>query len=549
MVNQTKTGWLTGRLLMCIFAAHPSAALQGTQEGSFVDADGNTRKGFGAKDCEDTAKTLKIKVEKNSDKIEHYSIKKKDTSSSKKLTCSPSDTKPVDSIENFRLLEEICKSASAKGSEGLLCLYADDKKTLIAQIPFEYDTVEPNAPSIEVVEGEQEVKLVLKVDNKNPNSLNTAKVCYIATQDSLFKQLEQENDCPVKPQDLSITDSSVTVTGLENGVEYGFKVQVTDKSNNQSGWSKTVKGTPSELQTALGEADWKRNPLGMNCSSFGLGGPIWLLWALYRMGMQRRRDKRKPTQTKNASTCKPWPHVFLGISSGIGFLTVVFLTSFPIQAAPGQVSFGVNGSPYKPDMDRKLTTPVYGKFFGKSSGGPWLPLMGIEANVHLFDGYGSIQLGPALNYTWASGYARKENGEQSQVKLQLHLYQIRPQLTYVFDPYVHVVPLAPYVRAGFVAMGYVFTFDGRLDRHGQHPAGFVLGWDAAFGLLFLLDGLQPGVSTRAQATGVYRHVYLKTELSYAQIDNFGMGGPLLSPKGMFGASIPLMATFGLLIQL
>ena len=563
-MKQTKKRWLVNWLVIC-FVAAPSitAAMQTQQKATFADSSGNEKKGFGAKDCEDTSKTLKVKVAKNAEKIKHYSIHKSSSSSTKNggnLVCSSSETKSVNDLDAFStsiiLTQDVCNSTSGGKRDVLVCFWDETKKEVIADVRVTYDTVIPNAPDItELIEGEQEIKLIFKVDNKGSKDIDTANICYALVTDDVFEQ--EEEPCPEgasRSDGLSIKDNFVVVSDLENGSEYAFKIQVTDTSGNLSSWSKVARGTPVQLQTALGEASWPTNPFGINCSSFGLGAPMWLLWAFYRSYMQRRRRK-KSKQTQASPGVPGYLHglrcfcfinvLWIGFAAAVGLL----LSCPPLQAAPGQISLGINASPYKPDMDRNLTTPVYSKFFGKSPDkGPWLPLLGIETNVHLFDGYGSIQLGPALSYTWASGYARKENGEESQVKLQLHLYQIRPQLTYVFDPYVHVIPLAPYVRAGFIAMGYVFTFDNRLDQHGQHPTGFVLGWDAAFGLLFMLDGLQPDVSLRAKATGRYRHVYLKAELSYAQIDNFGMGGPVLSPKGMFGLSIPLMATFGLLIQ-
>ncbi|MEM7403306.1 MAG: hypothetical protein AAF310_04780, partial [Myxococcota bacterium] len=602
IVRYTTIEELTKWLLLAIFLAWPATATQGTvQEGQFIDQNGNKVTGFGKKDCpstsqssnqtasqngnqqtaqnnqqtsQNTNRTLKITVPSANDaeKIKHYSIQRTTSSGqdSSALRCSTSDTKQIENIDAFPvsalITTTICSSSSK--SYGLLCLYADDNMTLIAQIPFHYDTALPGAPSVTVQEGEREVKLKFNVANKSNKDIDTANICYAPAEDNVFaqqnqtdsaneQQQQQDNanqqsqesqqdqtaaSCPqgaTKREGQPTQDGFVTVGGLENSVEYEFRLQVKDKSGNLSAWSNTVKGTPTELLTALGEATWKRNPLGTHCSCFGMGAPLWLLWAVYRLCM-RRRGKRQ-------HACNSLDRALFGF---VVVVAVGFVAANPAQAQPGQVSFGINGSPYKPDIDRKLATPVYSRFFSKSSSkGPWLPMLGVEANIHLFDGYGSIQLGPALSYSWANGHARKENGDRSQIPLQLHMYQIRPQLTYVFDPYVEVVHIAPYVRAGFITMGYIFTFDGGLDRHGQHPVGFVLGWDAAFGLLFLLDGIQPEVSTRAQATGVYRHVYLKTELSYAQIDNFGMGGPLLSPKGIFGAPIPLMATFGLLIQL
>ncbi len=181
-------------------------------------------------------------------------------------------------------------------------------------------------------------------------------------------------------------------------------------------------------------------------------------------------------------------------------------------------------------------------------------MFGLDFDFHLLDDFGSLTLGFGVSYAKASGVARNDDNAPLKIPVGLHLIHVRPQLTYIFDPYIETVPLAPYVRVGVVGATYIFTYQGQLDRKGlsntppQSPAGIRFGAEVAFGLQFMLDVLEPELAQQARGLGVYDHTYLKAEIAYMPINNFGQPGINLSPQ-FFGAStLPIVTTFGLVIE-
>ncbi|HXW60487.1 MAG TPA: hypothetical protein VEK06_03015, partial [Myxococcota bacterium] len=179
------------------------------------------------------------------------------------------------------------------------------------------------------------------------------------------------------------------------------------------------------------------------------------------------------------------------------------------------------------------------------------------------DAFGSLQLGLGVGYTFVRGKglaydannAPDPNNPLSEAPLSLHLYQLRPQLTYLFDPFAHIVPFVPYVRGAFVAQGYSFRSGGHQEPAVSHEGvlqkanGFRFGWLAAAGLMLRLDFLEPSAVRSARGAGFFNHVALKAELAYIKIDSFGRPGFIFSPKDVMGSKWPLMWTFGLVFEL
>jgi hypothetical protein len=227
---------------------------------------------------------------------------------------------------------------------------------------------------------------------------------------------------------------------------------------------------------------------------------------------------------------------------------------------------------YRPALDsEKLSSgesifPFYKNFFRRKTAdkeGPINPLMGLEFDWHLWDDFGSLQLGVGLGYTFITGHALELDANNqpddkkpiSHAKVALHMYQIRPQLTYIFNPYVDYVPLVPYARAALIAHGYSFLELGKnvsetnADGKVIKPNGIRFGYQAALGLMLRLDFLDRGAVRSARSGGLFDHIYLKSELSFTKIDGFGTKGFQFSPKDVMGTGLPLMWTFGLVFEL
>ena len=181
----------------------------------------------------------------------------------------------------------------------------------------------------------------------------------------------------------------------------------------------------------------------------------------------------------------------------------------------------------------------------------------------MLDKFGSLQLGIGLGYTWVNGkgLAYDSSGQPdvnqplADAPLTLHMYLIRPQLTYLFDSFAHIVPFIPYVRGALIAHGYSFRSGNHQEpavMHGgltQKPNGLRFGWLAAAGLMLRLDFLEPGAVRSARGAGFFDHVALKAELAYSKIDSFGRPGFNFSPKDVMGSKWPLLWTFGLVFDL
>lgn len=258
------------------------------------------------------------------------------------------------------------------------------------------------------------------------------------------------------------------------------------------------------------------------------------------------------------------------------FLSMLFSSILWARDRPAFLNFAVNAGPYLPDFDNSKKAngekifPIYRCMFGQFDGNeiknnPWQPIFGLDLSFFLAQGdAGSLGLGGGANYMYAGGLALAEQyngaipngcGTQLNQKVDLHLFQLHfPQVSYFLDFYQNDFPLFPYVRAGFVTSLYVFGFDAKLEPKGSsEPLGLnnigpSFGYEFALGLMFLFDVAEPNVAAEARANGVYNHTYLRAELGYMSVDNFGLRGANLSSSGILGAPFPLVFSGAFVMQ-
>jgi hypothetical protein len=415
-----------------------------------------------------------------------------------------------------------------------LCIY-NQKNQLVASSLFGYNT---RVASIKGLPKDKkafnkEVSFTLEF---NPGSGNISfEVCFGKDK----KALEADKDCKNSQRKMD-NKPSITIDKLEDEVEYFFKARTLD-DKIYSAWGPIFEATPQAVNFPLDDYNGKGGDLQFSCQQTGSSG--WIL--LFTLAMLLAFRFRK-------------------IIPGLFIACFIFLNSTDMRAEPGQMNFGILGSMYRPDLDSEkvgsgTVFPFYACHFkkNKEKDGPITPLMGVEADWHLWDGFGSLQLGFGLSYTYVKGHALVVKNGQPQCDNKyngagaaLHMYQIRPQLTYIFDPFIEVFPFAPYVRAALVGQGYIFTHEGKdLKSNTIKPNGFRFGYQVALGLMFMLDFLEKSAVSSAFSAGLFEHVYLKAELSYTKIDSFGSSGFQFSPKDVMGTSWPLLWTFGLVFQL
>ncbi|MEI6804982.1 MAG: MXAN_2562 family outer membrane beta-barrel protein [Myxococcaceae bacterium] len=430
------------------------------------------------------------------------------------------------------LLSNYCGASKGQGN-ATLCVYAvGGTQALAAQVNYSYNTAPNNLPSPTLSEGNKQIIVTIndpsigRVANYNP----TYEVCYADSQhQALINSLvNTTNSCPTPTTGTSTT---ITLGNLDNGTTYYVIARVQGSSNQ---WTPALTGKPMNTDGFAEVYDGAQNPLSFGCSQTSGGPATWGLFLL--LGLFLRRPRR-----------------FLDC------LAVLAMTiSIPAFADVGQMNFSTIGSTYKPNLDAstKSDGSTARQFYGPMFSDKLLPLIGVEVDWHLFDDFGSLQLGFGAAYAYAGGSAltvdanNQPTTTQSSDPAGLHMLHLRPQLTYLLDSWVDYFPLVPYIRGGIVAASYMFTYQGGLDKEDLNknkPMGVVFGYEAAAGLMLALDWMEPSVSKAARANNVYDHIYLKSEVAYMPINNFHQNGLDFSPAWP-KQDLPLMLTFGLVFE-
>lgn len=463
-------------------------------------------------------------------------------------------TKDSPSFEQKKLLRPSACKEDGKGDQGtgILCIYpeASGASDLVAESPkYTYETKVAKIDDKDITE-KSAVNGVIEflVNPSGTTAIKSVEVCYGKRALGTMP----EKGCPKPWGSESFSNGQVMLKDLENNVEYSIKAQITDYNDNTSPWSKVFYLTPKAASMPLDSYDGAGG-LGYNCQS---AESSWLfIGALFLVLFLLRRR-----------------HCFL--KHGNMLLLLAFIITMPNEAEAyvGQVSVGILGSMYRPDLDNEKTQdgqdifPFYRCQFRKKPDaphGPITPLMGTEIDVNLFDKFGTLQLGLGLGYTFVRGKGLEfdKNGspdcdkQLDEAPASLHMWQVRPQLTYLFDSFAYAFPLYPYLRGAFITHGYSFRSgkhaSATVDNDGVQvkPNGFRFGWQAAAGLMLRLDFLEPGAVRSARGAGFFDHVALKAELSYTKITSFGRRGFNFSPKDVMGSRFPLLWTFGLVFNL
>lgn len=434
-------------------------------------------------------------------------------------------------IPTDALLAPVCTTNAGLIGVNAICIYKTDQ-TLFEKVTYQYDTTPNSLSDISLSAGNE--RITVTIDDHKSSTANynpTYQVCYGATQADIAALTNTTSACPSGDKTSENASKNITVTGLTNRTTYWVVARVKGSSNQ---WSASKPATP-ELTYGFGKVyDGAPNQLSFSCTQTSAGPGTWMLFLL--LGIFLRRPSRR----------------FLYC-----FAMLAMTISIPALAELGQVNFGIIGSTYKPNLDgsTKADGSQARQFYGTMFEDKLLPLMGVEVDVHLLDDFGSLQLGVGLQYACVGGSALQvdPNGiltnNRSSDSVGLHMLYLKPQLTYILDSWVDTVPLAPYVRGGILAMGYMFRYQGGIDREqgGVNPMGFMFGWEAAAGLMLAIDWMEPSVSKAARANNTYDHIYLKAEAAYMPINNFHQNGLNFSPAWP-KQDLPLMLTFGLVFE-
>lgn len=485
----------------------------------------------------------------------------KDTKCPNKITektdmVNISETSPKFKQSDFPLLlpkSKACPEDKNGGSSGYakLCIYSgtSGEGHLVGEVPYSYDT---RGIEFDNITNESAFNGTIQFTANTKNTSKSIKNVIVCFGEANLQPPINNEGCPGTWTERSFPDPKVKLTDLKDDTKYLVVVRLEDENGNKSPWSRQYEFTPAFAYMPLNAYNGAGGQLMWSCqntqSSWYYLLPLFLFLLLLRI------KKPKVNHT---------PLLLLAL--------LIIAIPKEANAHVGQVSIGLLGSMYRPDLDSEMIQsrsvfPIYKCFFRKhpdALAGPIRPLLGAEFDVNLWDGFGSLQLGLGLGYSWVHGHGlgRNDSGEPDcnnsimEAPISLHMYQLRPQLTYVFDPFADVFPFVPYIRGALIAHGYSFRSGGEKAPNAEHgdillkPNGFRFGWQAAAGLMLRLDFLEPGAVRSAHGSGFFEHVALKAELSYTKITSFGRPGFNFSPKDVMGSRLPLMWTFGLVFNL
>ncbi|MBN1205247.1 MAG: hypothetical protein JXB05_10015 [Myxococcaceae bacterium] len=203
----------------------------------------------------------------------------------------------------------------------------------------------------------------------------------------------------------------------------------------------------------------------------------------------------------------------------------------------GAVELKLGG--YKPRIDTEegLSGRPYADTFGNES----MLLFEVELQRYFYQGMGSAGLGFSAGYAEKYADAVTRTGEPALEKTALKVVPLKLNGLYKFDyaAFRWGVPLVPYGKLGLIYMPWWINkgsdtqlVDGREAKGGRWGYGLTLGAS------FLLDVLEPRLARDFDSDLGVNHSYFFAEWTYAEVNNFGGSGLVLSSRHwMFGLAL------------
>lgn len=508
------------------------------------------RSGFNQQDCFEEGLQKQLTVKPNVTNADAIWVQVFD-GALQDCASTPSSAKQFSAASNTLLISDligdICKSESKRKQKFTIQICVGNAGAAVSQGRFPYDpsgagggTV-AEAKDFTVTDEENQIIIEIKGNEARFN------VCYALHKTSKLK--DETEEC-VKEGGILSTDSGPRIVfevGEEDriilGETYDFKI----RKDGDKAFTKIKTGRAFAAYSALQVWDVAPNPWSFGCSAVPSSKSVPFVWfSLLALGLWLIRVALSKRRSRLA---------------GLGIVCVLSLGSGPANAYLGQASAAIVGSPYLPNLDGSTTAygtrvkPIYSCMFYGST----LPFLGLEGEVHLWDDFGSLRAGLGAQYTFASGNALYSSELTpcttiSSIRTNLHLLHLKPMVSYVFDRFVDIVPIVPYARLSVVGAGYYFIYRSGPDTRGEsteqtqslHPLGIRLGYEIALGMMFSLNWLEPELAARSEGEEIYKHMYLKADVAYMSINQFGQRGINLSPRTF---QMPLMFTFGLGVDL
>lgn len=466
---------------------------------------------------------------------------------------------------------DACTATGLRFTDGTFCLQlsvnqADLTAVAVQGIALDFDTTPPPAVTIDdVTLGDGSATLTL---GELPSDEDT----YTIVLEYRACPAADATDGGTTPDAGSSADSAcgataaferatfdetatIEIQGLDNALTYEARVSLRDDFDNEGPASEPVLLAPTPDLGTLDLYDGAGGDLsctpscgdGATTSAANAGFGMFFVLGLTRRG--RRFLARR----------------LRGLGGAL--LLLAALGAAPAQADFGQQTLSLAISPYKPAIDSEYIDgtqrifPIYSCMYS----GATLAEVGGDADTHLFDGFGSLQLSVGVNLAQAQGKAQPtsvldtgECGTPTDTDVQLSMLKLRPGITYRADQLLDwlKVPFVPYGRLGLVGVAFAFTKEGAFEAGAVEPVGLRFGWEAAAGLMLALDFLDaidpfvPDTTRRARANGTFDHTFLFGEAAWQQVDTFGRPGLVLTPDDeFFGTRMPVMWKLGVAVEL
>jgi hypothetical protein len=233
----------------------------------------------------------------------------------------------------------------------------------------------------------------------------------------------------------------------------------------------------------------------------------------------------------------------------LGFLAL--LSALPSQAvevsasprvpvdSPRTGALEIKFGGYKPRIDTEegLEGAPYQDTFGDAS----MLLFELEIQRYLYQGIGSAGLGFSAGYAEKYANTITDAGDTAEEKTALKVAPLKLNLLYKFDypAFRWRVPLVPYGKLGLIYMPWWIEKGGETQELSERSGkGGRWGYGLTVGASFLLDVLEPRLARDFDSDIGVNHSYFFAEWTYAEVNNFGSPGLVLSSRHwMFGLAL------------
>lgn len=228
----------------------------------------------------------------------------------------------------------------------------------------------------------------------------------------------------------------------------------------------------------------------------------------------------------------------IALPAGAQDAGAVALDEGPVQSPrTGGIQFRLGGYLPRIDTEEGLTRAPYRTIFGDAS----LLLFEMELQRYFYQGIGTAGVGFSAGYGEKYAPALLEDGAQAAERTALRVLPLEFHGVYKFDyaAFEWGIPLVPYGKLGINYIPWWITKgSGREQVLGRTGSGGKWGWHATGGIAFMLDVLEPRLARDFDSDTGVNHSYFFAEYTYADVNNFGKPGLVLSSRRwMFGLAL------------